>query len=205
MYVDNQILDLFPTRLNLARHNDEMIEMEIDRLVERCLDQEPSFNFNAEHNETINLFCERRAELLLFLPWLEGVVNKYLGHNHWKFTESWLNVYTTGGSQPPHNHLGCQVSGCYYHRTTPSMGPLVFHNPHNFVDLDLYGMQWKTFPVDTYPNSTILFPHWLKHSTEPNKDDSAKISIGFNITIDPAPPGGISGKWLGGNTKIHEP
>ena len=203
--MENQIKDLFPTRLNIGRHNDQYIEDEVDRLVNKLNETSKiSFNLNAKHDETIDLFSAHRGDLLLFLPWLENVVNQYLGHTNWKFSESWLNIYPTGGNQPPHNHLDCQVSGCYYHKTEPSMGPLIFHNPHQFCELGLFGVEWKTFPVDTFPNSTILFPHWLKHSTEPNKSGKPKISIGFNITIDKAPPGGISGQWIGPHTVVHD-
>ena len=65
----NEVLDLFPTRLNISRHDDSVIVDEINHLVVCCEKQEPSFNFNAEQNDNINLFDEYRQILPVFLTW----------------------------------------------------------------------------------------------------------------------------------------
>jgi len=200
----NEVLDLFPTRLNISRHDDSVIVDEINHLVVCCEKEEPSFNFNAEQNDNINLFDEYRPILPVFLTWLTDAVNEYVGHEHWRFSESWLNIYTKNGSQPIHNHKDCQVSGCYYHQTVEEHGDLITHNPNSYINLDVWGCTWKTYPVKTYPKSVVMFPSFLMHSTENNMSDLPKISIGFNVALERGKQGGISGQWLGKHTLIHD-
>ena len=143
--------------------------------------------------------------------WIEMQAKDYLDnelgleYEEFFFSESWLNIYPKGGSQPVHNHVAndCQISGCYYHNTTEEMGDLTFHTPNPYSDIDLWGAAPQNAWVKTYPSSTIIFPSWLNHNTDNNQDDQSKISIGFNIQVGRIQTG-ISGSWLGKDTVIHD-
>ena len=202
----NEILDLFPTRLHINQHANDSITEEICSLVEYIQNEYvPTIHYNSEQNININLFETHKDKLVHFLEWHRSVVNEYVSHDKWEYSESWLNIYPTGGSQPVHNHVAndCQISGCYYHNTTEEMGDLTFHHPNPYSDIDLWGCGDKTMWVKTYPSTTILFPSWLNHNTDNNADEQSKISIGFNIQVGRIQTG-ISGTWLGKDTVIHD-
>ena len=114
----NEILDLFPTRLHINQHANDSITEEICSLVEYIQNEYvPTIHYNSEQNNNINLFETHKDKLVHFLEWHRSVVNEYVSHDKWEYSESWLNIYPTGGSQPVHNHVAndCQISGCYYH------------------------------------------------------------------------------------------
>ena len=101
----------------------------------------------------------------------------------WTISQSWINVVGKGKSQQRHTHAGHQVSGVYYHRTTPEMGGILFYNPNPYAKMCMFGTEEGIY-FDPTPESVILFPSWLEHATEKNNTDLSRYSIAFNVHLN---------------------
>ena len=51
----------------------------------------------------------------------------------------------------------------------------------NFPEGQMTPMSMEIIPQD---GDLFLFPAWLQHGTRPNKSDSPRVSISFNINIE---------------------
>jgi uncharacterized protein (TIGR02466 family) len=97
----------------------------------------------------------------------------------------WYNITPTGGHNENHVHPGSFISGCYYIKKPPLAGNLVIYDPRK-------GSQCSREPehlargsiqvIKGQEGDIILFPGWLEHSVEPNRDKEDRISIAFNAS-----------------------
>ena len=101
----------------------------------------------------------------------------------------WFNINLYKDSNISHNHAGDDISGVYYIKTPNECGNIIFEHPaidlfdYYFLsqpqELNLYNASyyWQLAEV----NMLYLFPGWLKHSVEANKNKTEeRISISFN-------------------------
>ena len=103
----------------------------------------------------------------------------------------WINVTFPGGNNVEHIHPNTFLSGVYYVTTPDSCGRIGFKHPCSFTEYDwkpqyfnhLNKITGPTQYMDTNPHMLYLFPSWLSHYVEPNKSESNRISISFNISI----------------------
>ena len=101
----------------------------------------------------------------------------------------WINVNPKGGSNIPHIHPNCFMSGVYYVQTPENCGNLYFENilpvnynwhPKHFKDFThntFAGDNWEFVPQ---ANDLYVFPSWAKHGVNGNVSDTDRISISFN-------------------------
>jgi uncharacterized protein (TIGR02466 family) len=106
--------------------------------------------------------------------------------------EAWINVNPPGAWNQIHIHPNCHLSGCYYVRTPEHCGGIYFRDPRK--------MSLMTRPPITQENRFTatearmrpeagrfyIFPAWLEHGVEPNRGDSERVSIAFNVQVQPA-------------------
>jgi uncharacterized protein (TIGR02466 family) len=103
----------------------------------------------------------------------------------------WININGKGHSNELHQHHYSIFSGSYYLRTCNA--PIAFRHP--FKDINTYW--WNTEIIEEYnqatsgiwtilpaANSIILFPAWLEHKVLANNEDSDRITISFNTTLE---------------------
>ena len=103
----------------------------------------------------------------------------------------WFNINLYKDSNISHNHAGDDISGVYYIKTPNECGNIVFEHPikdllnyyllnvENRVEMNMYnaGQWWMPSEV----NMLYLFPAWLNHLVEANKNKTEeRISIAFN-------------------------
>jgi uncharacterized protein (TIGR02466 family) len=104
----------------------------------------------------------------------------------------WININDTGSFNRPHVHPSSIFSGVIYIDCDPhTSGDLVFVNP-----ITAHPYHWLDIAED--PNSLIasgtcfykpqkgkliIFPSWLQHYVEPNKNLEPRVSISFNTLI----------------------
>lgn len=108
---------------------------------------------------------------------------------------AWANVARAGAYNSVHNHTPAVFSGVYYvstgdpapedsregliefidPRPGPHGGPLpthVFHAP---------------LLVDPEPGMLLMFPGWLLHYVHPYRGTAPRVSVAFNLRINPRP------------------
>ena len=115
----------------------------------------------------------------------------FLSKNKQILINMWFNINLYKDFNISHNHSGDDISGVYYIKTPNECGNIVFEHPikdllnyyllnvENRVEMNMYnaGQWWMPSEV----NMLYLFPAWLNHSVETNKNKTEeRISISFN-------------------------
>jgi len=202
--MDPEVIDLFPSTVLRLRHNDQEIRDELDSVIKYIESNEPlelHFGDDPSKQDYWRDFLHA-YKLPRLNEFLSNTISHYVGHTNWILSESWLNLYPKGSNQNKHMHPGFELSGCYYHNTTESQGILNFHSPLVQANMSCFAT-YKEMGVETFPDTVILFPSWLEHSTTPNNDIQRKISIGFNINVNKTGEYALNGQWYGKHTIVH--
>ena len=113
-----------------------------------------------------------------------------------KVDNIWININEKGNYNTPHLHPYSAFSGTYYVKCNPqTSGNIVFRNPIANHEYHIHSQQFKhnsnlignmTCNYTPEERKIIIFPSWLYHHVEPNKDDDMRISISFNTKIHDA-------------------
>jgi len=205
------MIDLFPTKIYPSSHQNPDIVREIDETINYLEEtgdwQHSSYLSPYAMQETLHGTHSKQHLLQLFkkhpMPLLESflgdAINEYVSNSKlpvpdsasayiepikgsWTISQSWINVCPKDKAQVRHTHAGHQVSGVYYHRTVPEQGGILFYNPNPYSKMCMFGTEEGIY-FDPTPQSVILFPSWLEHSTEKNNTDINRYSIAFNVHL----------------------
>ena len=112
-----------------------------------------------------------------------------------KFSNVWCNINKKGDYNTAHLHPGCNLSGCMWIKTAKDCGKIVFDNPQAFNEM-LMMKSYSDEYINFYNNVTdyylipkegnvIIFPSYLQHKVEENQSNTDRISVSFNIEIEP--------------------
>ena len=103
----------------------------------------------------------------------------------------WINQNNKGNYNKPHTHPGSIFSGVYYVQISEKDGDLIFYrgdrsnqmpNIINFErDIDFK----EEYHIQPLKNQLIIFPSYLLHMVTPHFEDISRISVSFNINIEP--------------------
>jgi len=110
-----------------------------------------------------------------------------------EINSSWVNYMKKGDYNPPHVHLGCQLSSVIYLKVPNVLkkehndyagsikdgGPAgisFFHGEHRPLSID----QVQLFPEE---GDFFIFPAFLRHSVSPFKSDVERVSVAANFKI----------------------
>ena len=115
----------------------------------------------------------------------------FLSKNKQILINMWFNINLYKDFNISHNHSGDDISGVYYIKTPDECGNIVFEHPakdlydyyyldvENRADDNVYNA--RTWWMPSKANILYLFPAWLNHSVETNKNKTEeRISISFN-------------------------
>uniref|UniRef100_A0AAU3H3V8 2OG-Fe(II) oxygenase family protein n=1 Tax=Streptomyces sp. NBC_01401 TaxID=2903854 RepID=A0AAU3H3V8_9ACTN len=99
-------------------------------------------------------------------------------------SRSWASVYHSGDRHEAHFHPNTALSAVYY-VTAPGLCELHFMDPRPNVDyydagISLAGDSHRT-RVTCKPGELVIFPGWLRHSVPSFHEESARISIAWNL------------------------
>jgi hypothetical protein len=98
-------------------------------------------------------------------------------------TDCWINVNSTGNSNARHCHPGSSLSGVVYLNVSENSGNINFYDNEDIVhypvktNSPIFSLK-KVFKPKV--GSVLIFPSWLWHSVDQNKDNTNRISIAFN-------------------------
>ena len=113
-----------------------------------------------------------------------------IGLHDVKLNNAWYNENKFGDHNETHVHPGVTLSGVVYLSTGENTGRLVLHHPCTYINYDWNPRTIKRPDVTntekialTPDNNTLyIFPSWLQHSVEPNKNKNiVRKSISFNF------------------------
>jgi uncharacterized protein (TIGR02466 family) len=115
----------------------------------------------------------------------------FISKNKQILSSMWFNINFYKDSNISHNHSGDDISGVYYIKTPNECGNIIFENPaqdlltYYFLNVEnpeeVNAYSAKTWWMPSEVNMLYLFPAWLKHSVEINKNKTEeRVSIAFN-------------------------
>lgn len=125
-----------------------------------------------------------------------------LGKRDFNFdAQMWANISGPGHSNQMHCHPGALWSGVYYvdvgedDPTVDVEGELLLLDPRfpmntmympELVLRDEKGSpQYSQTPIRPVNGRLVMFPAWLKHSVRPYRGTRERISIAFNLMVEP--------------------
>ena len=112
-----------------------------------------------------------------------------------KLSGWWININPPGALNNMHHHAGSDLAGVFWIKTSKDCGNLVFDNPQAFNVMGLMKSYSDEY-INHYNNvtdyyfipqegNTIIFPSYLRHRVEENQSNTDRISVSFNIVIEP--------------------
>ena len=195
------IHNIFPTPLFIKHLNLNTKEMASYCLSMQKKDPKGRIHSNKGGWQSYDLDGEHQP-LSKLLNDIEHYTNKFCDDigliSNLKIKNAWVNINGYRDMNDTHNHPGSIISGVYYVKTPKHGGDIVFYHPN----YDTFGFAWSDKQVKedkhkikyTLHNSArwfvpaeddklMLFPSWINHSVEPNKNKKEKrISISFNLS-----------------------
>ena len=105
-----------------------------------------------------------------------------------KITQSWVNRAKKGDTHRIHHHPNSVISGVFYVYSEENSPHIQFYRP------DVLPYQFNHNGVNEYTSDSyhqppqmgvlLLFPSYLTHFVEQNKEETDRLSISFNTTFD---------------------
>ena len=106
------------------------------------------------------------------------------GYRHYK-RMSWITSFNRGEYAQIHDHIGSDISGCFYYETNGGDGSIFFENPSSQATLSFCYPELRT---RWYHKPTVgkllLFPGYLKHGVQTNTTEHNRRSLSFNIMFN---------------------
>jgi len=197
--MDRKYLNLFSVPIQTTK-----LELNIDSLIEFCYEMKrkdekgiEKSNLGGWHSD--NIINETHTEFVKLLNEIEEAVNIY--HRDMQFKKIyyqkldmiWVNINQKGHTNVYHDHPYSILSGAFYlTKTKKEPSPIVFRHP--FSDINTYFWndtiieEWNTvnsgeWKMKPEPNILIIFPSWVKHKVDMNKEDTDRISFSFNTQL----------------------
>ena len=104
-------------------------------------------------------------------------------------TDMWATVLKSGENHPAHTHSNNFLSGVYYLQSYDQGSSLMFRDPRPAADVITPRKKETTITnasllsYASKQNRAIFFPSWLPHYVKPNKSESKRISIAWNVQV----------------------
>jgi len=112
---------------------------------------------------------------------------------------SWYNTNRYGDHHAPHTHPRSYLSGTYYVRVPPapaSVGDpgakpacISFYDPRTGANMITVGTERDaraTYVVRPSAGTLLMWPSPVQHSVHPNLSEEHRVTISFNVLMDPA-------------------
>ena len=120
-------------------------------------------------------------------------IDKGRNPNDW-MVQIWANVMKQNDAHEFHIHAMSSVSGTYYVQTSDHTSAIIFEDPAfhrkmHEVARDPAKKQTGEGPYQNYnnwyrkpePDSLLMWPSWLSHRVERQKEEVERITVSFNL------------------------
>ncbi|MEN8131682.1 MAG: 2OG-Fe(II) oxygenase family protein [Pseudomonadota bacterium] len=189
----SDVLSLFPTyvwkiQLNPSFH--QRINPRIRALLAHMRDGQPELERGNGWQSTNELHQrEELSELIACFNRAALKVIRFLkiGYEDFTITGCWANVNPAGASHGIHGHPNNFLSGVYYVQTQPGADSINFYDPRIQTGIirppvtELTTGNTDQVVVQVSVGALLLFPAYLQHSVDPNRSQTLRISISFNV------------------------
>ena len=114
------------------------------------------------------------------------IINDYaeqLGTDKLGIDNSWINIQGPGSELKPHTHPTSVVSGALYIKIDINSSGIQFINPNPYLDMvDMVTTSYSSKNMIIKPSAgdLLLFPSWLKHSSDSTNMSEQRIVLSFN-------------------------
>ncbi len=186
-------LKLFPTYVwatQLSPETYQPINRDIQSRLEIILGQRPDLRGSGQWQTDQDL--HRHPELTglnqVIMSTARGICDSLtLDYDRIHITGCWANVSNQGYPHKQHIHPNNYLSGAYYVKTAAGADAIDFHDPRPQAGLlvprarnqDLANPDRITLNVRK--GMLVMFPAWLQHSVPPNRSETTRVSIAFNL------------------------
>jgi uncharacterized protein (TIGR02466 family) len=119
---------------------------------------------------------------------IEEYANEY-GFQNLKISNSWYNIEKKDCILNNHTHPTSVISGALYLKTDNLSSKIYFYNPNPFIEFSQFHeskfVNYNHVYFNVEIGSIILFPSWLKHGSNSEKNNSdERICLSFNTMYD---------------------
>lgn len=139
------------------------------------------------------------APLAPLFQWMAAQCQQALGELGWdfalarpRFNNAWAMVNGNGHSVRAHLHPNSLISGVVYLQMPERSGNIAFLDPRNGAQVLLPPLQDPQasllngrLEMAPHPGLMLLFPAWLWHEVGASHSEQERISISFNIGMQP--------------------
>ena len=150
-------------------------------------------NFSGWHSKDFNLNEEVPKQ---FINSLMQSINVALGDMDWdldsqdvKITNMWAIINEKDAFNQKHHHGNSDISAAYYVIAKENCGDIVFYDPRP-APVFKHPISKKPNSLNASVNSVkpeegllVLFPSYLEHSVNPNRSNSERVVISFNLSL----------------------
>ena len=158
--------------------------------VQKSDEGENKSNVNGWHS-SINV--SQSEQLKPLISHIEQQTNLFASRyytNKFKLSHMWININPTGGFNKSHTHAGSMFSGVYYVTTPQDCGNLFFERPNmetihcydwSYDKTEYNSLNSPSWWMPSEEHTCYIFPAYMRHYTDPNRSESDRISISFNL------------------------
>ena len=189
--MEHSIKGIFPSPIYVTKRDsiiNSIEKKEIEDIIKEGMNKSGSnfvsnnfYIFNTKLNN-LKEFCEKHIKI-----YVKEIINPKEELDFY-ITQSWLNMTQPGGSHFRHSHQNSIISGVFYVLSEENDGIQFYDtntNTKERIKLEtIENNAWNSncwfLNVENY--TLTLFPSWLEHSVEPNKNATTdRISLAFNV------------------------
>ena len=192
---------IFPTPIYYSHiSNFDVVQEQLKNAIDNIKFQRND-EWKKQWGETHYMSCSNYKDSFLDTPGIEDFreeVNQHIKHylfemRHrrnidYNIISSWVALFTENDWGHTHHHGFADIAGVYYHKTNSSDGNIFFESPNPYLPVSYcyqqFAATWEHKPEE---GKILLFPAWLRHGIKPNKTDTDRISISFNISFNKEP------------------